>query len=120
MRGPRTLLSADHVVGHRNGRHCLMRGGEVVLEGATIIHVGHGFDGEVEHRRSYGAALVAPGFVDLDALSDLDTTILGFDNQPAWRKGGSGRAATSSADPMRCVRRPSWRSKSATPLPSSC
>ena len=87
MRGPRTLLSADHVIGHRGGRHCLLRGGEVVFEGDTIIHVGHGFDGEVEHRRDYGAALIAPGFVDLDALSDLDTTILGFDNQPAWRKG---------------------------------
>ena len=87
MRGPRTLLSADHVIGHRSGRHCLLRGGEVVFEGDTVIHVGHGFDGEVEHRRDYGAALIAPGFVDLDALSDLDTTILGFDNQPAWRKG---------------------------------
>jgi cytosine/adenosine deaminase-related metal-dependent hydrolase len=31
--------------------------------------------------------LIAPGFVDLDALGDLDTTVLGFDNQPAWRKG---------------------------------
>lgn len=31
--------------------------------------------------------LIGPGFVDLDALSDLDTTILGFDNSPAWRKG---------------------------------
>ena len=87
MRGPRTLLSADHVIGHRNGRHCLFRGGAVVFEGDSIIHVGHGFDGEVERRRDYGAALIAPGFVDLDALSDLDTTILGFDNQPAWRKG---------------------------------
>lgn len=87
MRGPRTLLSADHVIGHSNGRHCLLRGGEVVFEGGTIIHVGHGFDGEVEHRRDYGAALIAPGFVDLDALSDLDTTVLGLDNQPAWRKG---------------------------------
>ena len=25
--------------------------------------------------------------MDLDALSDLDTTILGFDNSPAWKKG---------------------------------
>jgi cytosine/adenosine deaminase-related metal-dependent hydrolase len=32
-------------------------------------------------------ALIAPGFIDLDALADLDTTILGFDNQPGWRKG---------------------------------
>jgi cytosine/adenosine deaminase-related metal-dependent hydrolase len=35
----------------------------------------------------YGAALIGPGFVDLDALSDLDTTILAFDNQPGWKKG---------------------------------
>ncbi len=87
MRNARTLLTADHVVGHRNGRHCLLRGGEVVFEGAKIIHAGHDFTGEVEHRHSYGAALIAPGFVDLDALSDLDTTILALDNGPAWRKG---------------------------------
>lgn len=87
MRGPRTLLSADHVIGHRGGRHCLLRGGELVFEGDTVIHVGHGFDGDIEHRRDYGAALIAPGFVDLNALSDLDTTILGLGNQPAWRKG---------------------------------
>ena len=31
--------------------------------------------------------MIGPGFVDLDALADLDTTILGFDNQPAWKKG---------------------------------
>ncbi|MBX8828418.1 N-ethylammeline chlorohydrolase, partial [Ochrobactrum sp. SFR4] len=28
-----------------------------------------------------------PGFIDLDALSDIDTTILSFDNQPSWKKG---------------------------------
>ncbi len=31
--------------------------------------------------------MIAPGFVDLDALFDLDTTVLGFDNQPGWKKG---------------------------------
>lgn len=25
--------------------------------------------------------------VDLDALFDLDTTVLGFDNQPGWKRG---------------------------------
>jgi cytosine/adenosine deaminase-related metal-dependent hydrolase len=35
----------------------------------------------------YGEAILSPGFVDLDALSDLDTTILGYDNFPAWQKG---------------------------------
>jgi cytosine/adenosine deaminase-related metal-dependent hydrolase len=83
----RTLLTARWVVGHRDGGHCLLRGGEVVFEGAKIVFVGHDFPGEVAERRDFGAALIAPGFVDLDALSDLDTTILGFDNHPAWRKG---------------------------------
>jgi cytosine/adenosine deaminase-related metal-dependent hydrolase len=41
----------------------------------------------VQHRIHAGSAILAPGFVDLDALSDLDTTILGLGNQPAWRKG---------------------------------
>ena len=87
MRGRRTKLSTGWVVGHRDGRHCLLRNGEVVFEGDRVVFVGHGFPGEVEERRDYGIALIAPGFVDLDALGDLDTTVLGFDNQPAWRKG---------------------------------
>jgi cytosine/adenosine deaminase-related metal-dependent hydrolase len=87
MQSRRTLLTADHIVGHRDGRHCLVRDGEVVFEDDRIIFVGHGFPGEVAERRAYGKALIAPGFIDLDALGDLDTTILGFDNQPAWRKG---------------------------------
>jgi len=87
MRGRRTKLSADWVVGHRDGQHCLLRNGELVFEGGRVVFVGHGFPDEVEERRDYGSALIAPGFVDLDALSDLDTTVLGFDNQPAWRKG---------------------------------
>ena len=63
------------------------RTGEVVFEDGEIVFVGHGFAGEVARRIDYGHALIGPGFVDCDALSDLDTTILGYDNQPAWKKG---------------------------------
>ena len=83
----RTLLAARWVVGHRAGRHCLLENGEVVFEGERVVFVGHGFPGEVSARYDYGMALIAPGFIDLDALADLDTTILGFDNQPAWKHG---------------------------------
>ena len=83
----RRRLTADWVVGHDAGRHCLIRNGEVVHEDGRIVFVGHDFPGDVDDSQAFGAALIAPGFVDLDALSDLDTTILGFDNQPAWRKG---------------------------------
>jgi len=44
------------------------------------------FPGEVDREIDGGDALIAPGFVDLDALFDLDTTGLGFDNQPGWKK----------------------------------
>lgn len=83
----RVLLTARWVVGHRAGRHCLLEQGEVVFENGEIIFTGHGFDGEVARRVDYGHALIGPGFVDLDSLSDLDTTILAYDNQPAWKKG---------------------------------
>lgn len=64
-----------------------MENGDVVFEDGAIVFVGHGFPGEVARRFDYGDAIVGPGFVDLDALSDLDTTILGYDNQPAAKKG---------------------------------
>jgi len=83
----RILLTAKWVVGHSRGRHHLIEHGEVVFEDGTIVFVGRGFDGDVARREDYGLALIGPGFVDLDALSDLDTTILAFDNQPAWKKG---------------------------------
>ncbi|MFZ9633999.1 MAG: N-ethylammeline chlorohydrolase, partial [Alphaproteobacteria bacterium] len=83
----RILLTARWVVGHRDGRHRLLERGEVVFEDGRIVFVGHGFPGECARRIDFGDALVGPGFVDLDALSDLDTTILGYDNQPAWKKG---------------------------------
>ena len=83
----RTLLTARWVVGHQAGHHVLLQNGQVVFEGDRIVFVGHVFPGEVQQRRDYGTALIAPGFIDLDALGDLDTTILGFDNHPAWQKG---------------------------------
>ncbi|WP_319532729.1 chlorohydrolase family protein [uncultured Cohaesibacter sp.] len=83
----RTLLSARWVVGHKNGHHVVYENGVVVIQGTDVIHVGLSFDGEVADRIDYGEAIISPGFVDLDALSDLDTTILGYDNRPAWKKG---------------------------------
>ena len=81
------LMTARFVVGHRDDRHVLIEHGEVVFEDGVIIFVGRGYGGAVARRVDYGLALIGPGFVDLDALADLDTTILSYDNQPAWRKG---------------------------------
>ncbi|SED67702.1 Cytosine/adenosine deaminase [Rhizobiales bacterium GAS188] len=85
--GGRVAMTARFVVGHREGRHRLYQDGEVVFEDDRIVFVGHAFPGEVARRIDYGNAIIGPGFVDLDALADLDTTILAYDNQPAWKKG---------------------------------
>lgn len=83
----RTLLTAAWVLGHGEGGHRLLRNGEVVIEGGATLFVGHRFPGEVARRVDFGNALISPGFIDLDALSDLDTTILGIDHHPGWAKG---------------------------------
>ncbi|MCZ7454751.1 amidohydrolase family protein [Rhizobium rhizogenes] len=83
----RTLLTASWVVGHKDGSHRLLKNGEVVFENGEILFVGYGFEGEVARRVDFGNALISPGLIDLDALSDLDTTILGIDHYPGWAKG---------------------------------
>ncbi len=83
----RTLVTASWVVGHKDGSHRLLQNGELVFENGEILFVGHRFSGEVARRIDFGNALISPGLIDLDALSDLDTTILGIDNHPGWAKG---------------------------------
>ena len=83
----RTALRARWVLGHQDGRHCLIPNGVVVIEGSTVLYVGQRFAGEVAREIDMGEALISPGFIDLDALSDLDTTMLAIDHQPGWAKG---------------------------------
>ena len=96
----RILMRAAWVVGHENGRHVLIPDGELVFEDGAVIYVGHRFEGEVAERHDCGRALIGPGFVDLDALGDLDTTVLGFDNQPAWKKGRVSPQTYMEAGPL--------------------
>ena len=84
--GP-VLMRARWVLAHEHGRHALLPEGEVVFEGGRILFVGQDFPGEVAERHDCGNAIVTPGLIDLDALADLDTTILAFDNHPAWQTG---------------------------------
>jgi 5-methylthioadenosine/S-adenosylhomocysteine deaminase len=60
----RTKIEATWIVGHDNGRHSLIRDGEVVFEGNRILHVGTGFAGEVDKVIDATGKLVAPGFID--------------------------------------------------------
>lgn len=83
----RTRIRARWVVASDGDDHHLLERGEVVYEGNRIVFAGHGYDGPLDQTIEAGEALVGPGFVDLDALFDLDSTVLGFDNRPGWAKG---------------------------------
>ncbi|WP_026957402.1 chlorohydrolase family protein [Aliagarivorans taiwanensis] len=82
-----TKLCGKWVVGHQDGAHCLFEDGEVVFEDGKVIFVGYDYDGHVDKVEELGNVLIGPGFIDLDAIVDLDSTVLGFDNHPGWKKG---------------------------------
>ncbi len=77
----KTLLTAEWLLGWRNGGHCLLHNGEIVFEHNQILYVGPAFAGEVARRIDFGKALISPGLID------LDTYLLVQDNQPGWAKG---------------------------------
>lgn len=83
----RWALGARFIVADLPEGRRLIENGEVVIENDRVIWIGKRFEGELAARYDMGEALIGPGFVDLDALSDLDTTVLGMDNQPGWKKG---------------------------------
>ncbi|NTJ34066.1 amidohydrolase family protein [Agrobacterium rhizogenes] len=83
----RWALAARFIIADTPDGRRLIENGEIVIERDHIVWVGHRFAGELAARYDMGEALIGPGFVDLDALSDLDTTVLAMDNQPGWKKG---------------------------------
>jgi len=84
--GP-SLITAAWVLGHEQDRHVLIKSGQVVFDEGKILFVGHDYPGQVARRIDFGHALISPGLIDLDALSDLDTTLLSIDHHPSWAKG---------------------------------
>ncbi|MBJ2150260.1 amidohydrolase family protein [Paracoccus sp. IB05] len=82
-----TRIRARYVIAWDGRSHRTLLNGEVVFRGDTILYVGKAFEGQVDIEIDGGNAVLGPGFIDLNALGDLDTTVLAFDNQPDWAKG---------------------------------
>ena len=56
--------------------HEIIENGEVVYEGDTILYVGKCCEGKTEHTEDMGNSVIMPGFIDLNALGDIDHDIL--------------------------------------------
>lgn len=95
----KTAFTGRFVVGFRGDDHCLIENGTVVYEDDKIVFVGKDFPGTVDRRIDAGNAVIGPGFIDLDALGDLDSTVLCVDNHPHWMKGRLWTSAYVAAGP---------------------
>ena len=76
-------LTARYVIGYdpRLRDHVYWKNGQVVFEGARILSVGPQDDTPADKMIDYGNSLIAPGFVDLNALADIDTSVIDFDQK---------------------------------------
>jgi len=83
---PTTGIRARWIIASDGATHHILEDGEVVYTDSRIVFTGHGYSGPVDEEINVGNADVGPGFVDLDALFDLDSTVLGVDNHPGWAK----------------------------------
>ena len=69
-------IRARFVIGYAEGDHVIYRDGEVVYQDDRVLFVGHGYPGPVDRSIDAGDAVVGPGFVDVNALADIDHGIL--------------------------------------------
>ncbi len=75
----RTLIQGGWIVGFQNGHHAVLRDGVVVYEEDRILHVGASFAGAVDVVIPAAGKLVAPGFVNIHALANIDVQTLVLD-----------------------------------------
>lgn len=83
----RTRLTGRFVIGYAGDDHAIYPGGEVVFEDETVLFVGHGYSGAVDITHDYPDAIISPGFIDLDALADIDHAILDTWLTPDQQRG---------------------------------
>lgn len=65
-------MRAKYVIGYDGNDHEIILNGEVVYEDDLIVYVGKCYDGQVDETTDLGNSVISPGFIDLNALGDVD------------------------------------------------
>lgn len=71
-----TKIKGRYVIGFTGEDHEIITDGEVVYEGNSILYVGKHYEGPVDHTEDVGNGVIMPGFIDLNALGDIDHDII--------------------------------------------
>lgn len=88
----KTKLTSKYIIAYDGKDHVFMKDAELVYENDTIIFVGRGYAGEVAETLDCGNSVLSPGFIDLDALGDIDHGLIHCEapaeiqNQLIWSK----------------------------------
>lgn len=80
-----TKITAKYVIGCVEDEHVIYPGGEVVYEGDSILYVGPHYPGPTDVTMDAGKAIISPGFIDLDALGDIDHALI-YDEIPKEKR----------------------------------
>jgi cytosine/adenosine deaminase-related metal-dependent hydrolase len=75
----RTLVTASWVIAHDGSSHVEIADGAVLIDGDTIVDVGARTElarHQADEHIDLGDAVITPGLIDLDALTDIDHLIL--------------------------------------------
>ena len=83
----KTKIQARFIIGYQDDDHVIFENGEVVFEDDRILFVGHDYPHAVECVIDAGKAVVCPGFIDLNALGDIDHDLLHFEASDEAAKG---------------------------------
>ncbi|SNT46573.1 Cytosine/adenosine deaminase [Bacillus sp. OK838] len=75
----KTKLKGRYVIGYDGCDHVILENAEIVYEKDTILYVGKNYNEEVDEVMDAGNAIISPGFIDLNALGDIDHDILHFE-----------------------------------------
>lgn len=84
----KTKLKAKYIIGFdKNANdHVIYKNGELVYQGEDIIYVGKSYGGDVDETVDVGNSVISPGFIDLNALGDIDHDIVHVE-RPKEKKG---------------------------------
>lgn len=70
-----TRIRAKFVIGFAHGDHTIIENGELVHDDDRIIFVGRDYEGPTDVEVDAGNAVLSPGFIDTNALADIDHAI---------------------------------------------
>ncbi|WP_209121797.1 amidohydrolase family protein [Alkalihalobacillus sp. BA299] len=79
-------VQGRYVIGYDGHDHVILENAEVVYKDDTIIYVGKNYSHEVDEVIDAGNAVISPGFIDLNALGDIDHDILHLEASPNRQK----------------------------------